>query len=498
MPDAGETTADEPAAALRETHSAVVVLLGDRAYKVKKPVDLGFLDFSTPERREQACRRELVLNRRLAPDVYLGIAEVTDPEGRPCEHLLVMRRMPEARRLSTLVGGGADVSDELRRLARDLAAFHATAGTNGEISESGSPTALEQRWRDNVATLTALRPCMEELRDVSRYAFDYIAGRGRLLEARMTAGLVRDGHGDLLADDIFCLPEGPRALDCLDFDDRLRWMDVLDDVACLAMDLERLGAPIAAARFLRDYAEFSGTPHPDSLKHHYIAYRAVMRAEVAAIRSAQRRHSDRVAQDAGPLRSLVGLGLQHLQQGQVRLVLVGGGAATGKTTFADALAEHTGFAVLSSDRCRKEMLGLDPLEHHPAAYGQGIYTPELTDRTYRRLADQAAHLLSMGESVVVDASFTGRQYRTLFADLALRSKSTLLQLQCRPPQAVVDQRLRRRALVPDAYSDAGLPVGARLAAAAQPWPEATAIDTSMPTSRCVASVLAAGGLAERT
>lgn len=133
-------------AVVRETHSGVVILLGDRAYKLKKPVDLGFLDFSTRARREEAYHRETRLNRRLAPDVYLGVGAVTDPAGEPCESLVVMRRMPDELRLPSLVAAGVDVGPHLRRLAREVAAFHATAHTSPEIAESGSPARLLARW----------------------------------------------------------------------------------------------------------------------------------------------------------------------------------------------------------------------------------------------------------------------------------------------------------------------------------------------------------------
>ena len=481
-------------AEVRETHSAVVVLVGDRAYKMKKPVNLGFLDFSTLEQRLQACRRELRLNRRIAPDVYLGLADVTTSEGPPCEHLLVMRRMPDDRRLSTLVAAGADVAAGLRRLARTMAAFHATARTNAEIARCGSPAALTSRWRENIARLSGLGLPERETTLLTDLSAEFIAGRTRLLEARMSAGRIRDGHGDLLADDVFLLPDGPRAIDCLDFDDRLRWMDVLDDVACLAMDLEHLGAPEAAARFLRDYAEFSGAPYPDSLGHHYVAYRAVMRAKVAAIQARQQTEDASIGMPDSS-RSLVGLGLAHLTRGQVRLVLVGGGPASGKTTLAAALADASGLVVLPSDRVRKEMLGLDPLAHYPAGPGQGIYARGVTDETYRQLAHRAGALLGLGESVVVDATFSARRHRDLFRQVAATTHSALTELSCRAPDIVVQQRLHRREAVPDRYSDAVAQVAASVRGAADPWPEAIEIDTGQDRAVSLRHAMGAAGLA---
>jgi aminoglycoside phosphotransferase family enzyme len=229
-------------AAVRETHVGVVVLLGSRAYKLKKPVRTDFLDYSTPDRRLAACRRELELNRRLAPDVYLGLAQVAnhdDPsagpgQGSAPEPLLVMRRMPDERRLTSLIHSGADVRSELRALAKQLAAFHTRADRGPHIDAEATTDAVRRRWSANIAELRAMQPCAlntDLISKIESRAVAFLAGREPLFANRIASGRVLDGHGDLLADDIFCLDDGPRALDCLEFDDRLRYLDGLDDVA---------------------------------------------------------------------------------------------------------------------------------------------------------------------------------------------------------------------------------------------------------------------------
>ena len=278
----------ESFAAVAETHSAVVFFAGDRAYKLKKPVDLGFLDFTSQRARSVACRRETELNRRFAPDVYLGVAEIRDPDGRVCDHLVVMRRMPAGRRLSALVKARAPVDGALRQVAQVLAAWHAAAPRSPQIAAQGGQDALTARWQANIAKARAT--CGHLLQDagldeIERLAGRFTAGRAPLFAERIRAGRVVDGHGDLLADDIFCLDDGVRILDCLEFDDRLRWLDGLDDASFLAMDLERLGAPDLARRFTSWYAEYSGDPAPASLRHHYVAYRAFVRAKVACLRA---------------------------------------------------------------------------------------------------------------------------------------------------------------------------------------------------------------------
>jgi uncharacterized protein len=274
---------------------------------------------------------------------------------------MVMHRMPAARRLSTLVRSRAQVAGPLRQVARIIAAHHAEAARGPHIAEQGSRDALRCRWTDNIgqtrkiqARLAPREPLDPAVIDeTERLASRFLAGRAPLLDARIRDGRIVDGHGDLLADDIFCLDDGPRILDCLDFDDRLRWLDGLDDVAFLAMDLERLGAPELAEQFMAAYADYSGDPAPASLRHHYVAYRAFVRVKIACLRVAQ---DDPAA--GFEARQLAEVTLRHLRAGAVTLVLVGGLPGTGKSALADAVAGRLGFTVLNSDRIRKELAGL--------------------------------------------------------------------------------------------------------------------------------------------
>jgi aminoglycoside phosphotransferase family enzyme/predicted kinase len=468
-----------PYLAVRETHAAVVFLIGDRACKMKKPVDLGFLDFSTEPARREACHREVALNRRLAPDVYLGVADVTGPDGRSCEHLVVMRRMPEERRLSTLIATGAPVDEELRRIAHLVAAFHGRSERSTDIAAAGSRDALRARW---TASFDQVRPFHGTVLDprvapeVERLTLRFLAGREPLFDARLRDNCVVDGHGDLLADDIFCLPDGPRILDCLEFDDQLRHLDRLDDAAFLAMDLEHLGVPDLAARFLAWYVEFVGDLAPPSLLHHYLAYRAFVRAKVACLRHAQ---GDPAAAEQG--RGFTAITHRHLATAAVSLVLVGGPPGTGKSTVAGGLADRLGLTVLSSDRVRKELAGLSPDTPAPAGYREGIYTPAWTERTYTQLLTRAERLLALGESVVLDASWSNRAEREAAASVARRTASDLVALRCRTPPDVAATRMRQRRGV----SDANETIAAALLTDADPWPEATVVDTTVPKERAI-------------
>ncbi|SFI77546.1 hypothetical protein SAMN05421835_101745 [Amycolatopsis sacchari] len=460
-------------AAVRETHIGSVFLVGDRAYKLKKPVDLGFLDFTRRETRERVCHKEVTLNRRLAPDAYLGVADVTGPDGQVCDHLVVMRRMPDDRRLATLVREGAPLAGTVRDLARVLARFHDRAQRGPEVSAQGTRDAIRARWR---ASFAQVRPFHGPVLDadiaaeIEQRTEEFLAGREALFEHRVNTGRVVDGHGDLLADDIFCLDEGPQILDCLEFDDHLRWVDALDDVAFLAMDLERLGARELGRSLLDHYAEFSGDPAPSALRHHFLAYRAFVRVKVACLRHQQ--GDDASAQLA---RDYADIALRHLRQGVVRLILVGGLPASGKSTLAGALADHLGATVLRSDRVRKELAGLPAEQSAAAEYERGIYSPEHTKRTYDELVRRAERLLAMGETVVLDASWNSAEHRAVAAALGTRTHSRLKPLRCWAPEATTSTRLASRK---GGISDATPRIARHMATHVHPWPDAHVVFTA--------------------
>lgn len=472
----------EPWAGCAETHVAVVYFAGDRAVKLKKPVALGFLDFTTREARRDACRNEVDLNRRFAPDVYLGVGDVRDDSGAIMDHLVLMRRMPEVRRLSRLVRTQEPVEDVLRDVARMLAVWHAKAPRGPQIDRQGTRDALCGRWTDSFAQVRALPPPItgrvsDAVDEIERLTLDYLSGREELFAGRIHDRRIVDGHGDLIADDIFCLDDGPRVLDCLEFDDALRSLDGLDDAAFLTMDLERLGAPNLAEEFLRCYVEFSGDPAPTSLWHHYVAYRAFVRVKVALMRCAQ---------GDGPSASLadeyLDLALRHLRAGAVRLVLVGGPPGTGKTTIAGGIADRLGMTVLSTDRLRKENAGLGPEQ----AADSSLYAPERVAANYDALLARTRALLARGESVVLDATWGAAEARSKAARLAQETGAALTQIRCHAPESVAARRLASRR---GGWSDADEPVAQALARSFAPWEDADVIDTEAPADECLAQAL---------
>ena len=462
-------------AGVAETHSATVFFLGDRAYKLKKPVDLGFLDFTTREAREAVCHQEVALNRRLAPDVYLGVADVLDTAGALCDHLVVMRRMPADRRLSHLLAQGAPVDGHLWRVAHQLATLHATSARSAAADAAAGAEQTRRRWEANTDDLITRAGGLFDDATVGLVhglACRYLNGRGHLFQSRVDAGRAVDGHGDLLADDIFCLDDGPRVLDCIEFDEALRLGDGLADAAFLAMDLERLGRPDLAAGFLAAYREHAADSWPDSLVHHHVAYRAQVRAKVTAIRAQQ---GDASAAPAAV--RLLELALEHLEAGRVRLVLVGGLPGTGKSTLAKGLAERLGATLLRSDEVRKEGEQPEAAEATPTALWSGLYSAARTDDVYTTLLARATTALALGETVVLDASWNLEHWRAAARRVASATVADLIELRCEAPRSVAVERIARRHQAGVDPSDATPLVAAAMALETDPWPQATTIDT---------------------
>lgn len=427
-----------------ETHTGLVFLVGDRAYKVKKPVVTDFLDFSTVDKRVAACTHEVMLNRRLAPGSYLGLGRFTAPSGE-AEPVIVMRRHPEDSRLATRVRGGQDVSGVLSEVAALLARFHAGATRGRRIDDEARVDAVAGRWQENVAELQRYAAGVVAgldagvVAEIGSLAARFISGRAVLFAARIAGGHIVDGHADLLADDIFCLPGGPELLDCLEFDDRLRFVDVVDDAAFLAMDLEYLGREDLAGQFLRRYLDLAGDDAAPALQHFFIAYRAVVRAKVDCVRYTQG-HAEAVA-DAG---RHLGIALEHLRRGTVRLVIVGGAPGTGKSTLARALAGPLDARVVSTDDVRAQMVAAGEIAGPPGTLGEGLYSPANVAAVYDAVLRRAHLSLCEGRSVILDGTFADPDLGDRVREMAGASFVPVTELVCVAPLADTVARIETR------------------------------------------------------
>jgi aminoglycoside phosphotransferase family enzyme/predicted kinase len=465
LPDQGVTAL--------ETHISTLFFGHDRVYKMLKPVTTDFLDHSTVERRVAAIDAELKLNRRFAPDVYLGTAKVEE-HGTEVDRMLVMRRLPASRRLSTLVGTDG-FGDHVRKVVRAIATIHAAAPVVTTERLMTTADGMATLWRSNLAeiehSVDTVIPRSDYER-VSQLALGYLDHSGTLFDQRRRRGMMRDGHGDLTAEDIFMLDDGPRILDCIAFDDDYRISDVLADVAFLAMDVERLAGADSAGALMRFYCELSNEHHPSSLAHHYVAYRAHVRAKVALLRH---RQGDETA-------AAVAVGyhrqaLEHLERARHRLIMIGGGPGTGKTTLAHQLAETFNWSVVSSDTVRKDLHGIDHDDHAVDRHPQ-LYSRPATDATYAELVKQADVLLEAGESVVMDATWTEPAHRVLARDVAARHGAELVEFECQCDPEIARARIAKRLREQDDPSDATPDLVAEFGFRHSSWPPAHTIDTS--------------------
>ena len=406
-----------------------------------------------------------------------------DDLGAVIDHAVRMRRMPAERRLSTLVRGKADVAQCVRQVARLVAVAHAECITSADIASVATPASLLRLWEQNFEELEPFVPeplDRASLEEVQLLATQYLNGRTKLLDDRIRSGCVLDGHGDLLADDIYCLDDGPRVLDCLEFSDRLRWGDVLYDVGFLAMDLERLGRGDLASAFMDWYREFSAETHPASLEHHYVAYRALVRAKISCLRG--------TPADRDEARAYLAQCLRHLRAGQIRLVVVGGLPGTGKTTLAMNLGDELGWPVLRSDELRKQRAGLAPSARAAAPYKEGLYSPSITDATYNALFEETQLLLEDGQSVIVDASFSRSEWRAAATAVAAHASAVLVEVRCTLPSDIAAERLRERRIRGTDASDADARIAIAMRSEFDEWPAATDIDTRSPRSVVAARV----------
>lgn len=485
-----------------ETHVSRLVFLGERVYKIKKPVRFAFLDFSTVEARAEACLREVQLNRRLSPDVYLGVLDIVGAGGLMVEHVVEMRRMAPERRLATLVTGGApDVEDHVRSVAHRIAAFHAGATRGAAVDADASHDAVRRAWAANLSEMAPFADGPERvfdptvLAEIEHLAGRWLDGRAAVFADRIAGGHAVDGHGDLLAEDIFCLDDGPRILDCIEFDDHLRHVDVWNDVAFLVMDLERLGRPDLGALLCATYRELSADPAPAGLVEMFIAYRALVRAKVAGLRCRQTPPGPDRDACTGEAGDRLAQCLDHLRRARIRLVLVGGLPGTGKSTLAAELAGCLGAFVLSSDPLRKELVGAAPGGSTADAYRAGAYADEVTEATYRALRDRARVVLERGGSVILDASWVRASHRAAARALAAEVGAELSELCCTCPAEVAAERIAARVAGGDHESDADASVAASMAVDRDPWADAREIDTTGDDEDAVqAALLAVRGI----
>lgn len=437
-----------------QTHISVVFLAGDFAYKIKKPVNLGFLDFSTLEKRRHYCEEELRLNARFAPDLYLEVVPIYETVGRfaleppapnaePVEYAVNMRRFPQEGLLKQRLKAGVLTREDLRAVAAKLAALHTQAPTNDTIAANGTPEAIAAFTRnelDAIAQTAGDVLSTDKLAKLTE-AFTSAADLNRPnFAARHREGCIRECHGDLHLNNI-CVYHGTiQFFDCIEFNERFRNIDVMYELAFPVMDLEFRGAPQFANLMVNEYLERSGDYSGARLIPFYAALRALVRAKVALIRAAEpeftAEEQDAARNDAD---AHIGYALRRLERRTPKLILVCGLSGSGKSAVSRALASETAAIHLRSDAIRKHLHDV-PLDETR----DSLYTPEATAATYIRMIEIAEYLLESGQTVILDATFQDANHRAKARDTAQRLGTTFEIVHLTAPDETLRQRLDAR------------------------------------------------------
>jgi len=457
-----------------ETHISHLLLVGDYVYKIKKPLDLGFLDFSTLERRRHCCEEELRLNSRLAPELYLEVVAIhgtpqhprLEGSETPIEYAVKMRRFRQRALLShTLPDPG-----ELSGLARLVAAFHRQIPSAPPASDWGSPEVVLQPMEENFRQIRELKhPLLEteRLTELQNWTENTMAGVADLLRERQEAGMIRECHGDLHLDNITRFEGRLMPFDGIEFNPALRWIDTLNDLAFLLMDLRHRDMGEAASRVLNDYLELTGDYAGLPLLPFYLLYRAMVRAKVCAIRFTQPGLGQEEASVLlDEYRRYLNLAESVTGHPPAALLLTHGLSGSGKSHVAGWLAEQ-----LMAIRIRSDVERLRLFPGDAEAQRLRRYSAAATATTYAHLQGMAERLLRAGLAVVVDATFLKWGQREVFFELAEKLDTPLLILDCQAPEAVLRRRILDRTASGGDPSEADLSVLKLQLAAREPLNE---------------------------
>lgn len=446
-----------------QTHISVVFLAGQFVYKIKKPVKLPFLDFSTLDQRRHFCDEEVRLNRRLAPDVYVAVVPVTADDsgirfegaGKTVEWAVKMRRLPEAATLEQRVLRNEIDVAHVRSLARRLAEFHAIATRSEAIAAFGRFDVVARNIRENFAVSapmigrTMSVAVRERLVSLTEQTLNELK---TVIDARAARGVPCDTHGDLHLDHVYMFPDQPPpadlvVIDCIEFNERFRYADPVADMAFLAMDFEFHGRRDLAAALTESYFQVCDDVEGQRLLSLYVSYRAAVRGKVDGLQLDEQEIPE-AARAAALTRArghwLLALGALETPARRPGLVLIGGLPGTGKSTLSRRLAERANFHVVRTDVVRKELAGLSAESVVDAEIRERIYTQEWSDRTYAECLRRAEGLLFEGGRVIVDANFREEQRRQIFLDAAHRWSVPVLFLVCEADPVDIKARLDAR------------------------------------------------------
>ena len=478
-----------------ETHISYVYLAGPYAYKIKKAVDLGFLDFRTLQARRFYCDEELRLNRRLAPALYLEVIAITGShdrpilggEGTPIEYAVKMHRFRQDQLLDRLLQDGGLTVSYVDQLAVQMSKFHGSAPAAALDSLFGTACSIEQLALDNFTQIRAAvgsSISTSDLDAVETWTRSQCAALAEIFGQRKAGGFVRECHGDFHLGNIALVKNAVTVFDCIEFNARLRWIDVMSEVAFLVMDLRAGNRRELAQRFLNRYLEITGDYGGLSVLRFYVVYRAMVRAKVHCLRASQSGiGAEATINVLAGYDKYIRLAKDQIGSARAAVMITHGLSGSGKTTLSQSLLEPLGAIRIRSDVERKRLHGLHAMDSSGAEIGRGLYTFDATVLTYQRLADLAKMTVRAGYPAIVDATFLKRSQRDAFSQLAQELQVPFFILHVAASEGVMRARIVEREQQRNDASEAGIEVFEHQLATQEPLqPDELAVTSTMEST----------------
>jgi aminoglycoside phosphotransferase family enzyme/predicted kinase len=436
-----------------ETHISCLLLTGPCVYKFKKPLNLGFLDFSTLEKRKRCCEEEVRLNRRLAPGLYLAVVSITgnarapqiNGDGPVIEYAVKMVQFDRNCELDKLIARDELTAELIDKLAATIALFHGHADVARQDNHFGTPEHILQPVTDNLSEIKTLlvhdRQYSKQMFAIKKWSEEMFEKLKPHFAKRKEQGFIRECHGDMHLGNMVLIENEPVIFDCIEFSEPLRWSDVMSDIAFLVMDLHYHDRPDLAYRFLNAWLQETGDYEGLKGLRFFMVYRALVRAKVACIRLGQENNNE---QEKKEYHRHIDTAESFIQAASPVLFITHGLSGSGKTTISQSLLEEPGAIRIRSDLERKRLQNLPPTAKTGSTINAGLYSADNTDQTYARLEELAALILEAGYSVIVDATFLQASARRDFRQVAENCKVPFMILDCQASDKVLADRIQKR------------------------------------------------------